>query len=297
MKELHYNVTGQDRKELVGIISKVVGMKAVYKFMPTCAFVIKNITVEKDGTMVWDERTDQDTIEAVIIALAAAGFNPVKDKAETEETGLTIEIPLEKVSVGNLTKLLDAKGELIKKALGVEDIRIELKEDRIAFPWFKELPSPEEIKAYSHFIAALCEMALNQKRITAKEKPVDNDKYAFRCFLLRLGFIGEDYKAERKILLRNLSGSSAFKSGAKKTEVGIMRVISKAALEGLRRRYKPGTRVELLQMDDVQAPPIGTKGTVLGVDDIGSIMVVWDNGSGLSVAYGADLCRVVSGDE
>lgn len=185
MKELHYNVTGQDRKELVGIISKVVGMNAVYKFMPTCAFVINNITVEKDGTMVWDERTDQDTIEAVIIALAAAGFNPVKDKSETEETGLTIEIPLEKVSVGNLTKLLDAKGELIKKALGVEDIRIELKEDRIAFPWFKELPSPEEIKAYSHFIAALCEMALNQKRITAKEKPVDNDKYAFRCFLLR----------------------------------------------------------------------------------------------------------------
>lgn len=51
MKELHYNVTGQDRKELVGIISKVVGMKAVYKFMPTCAFVISNITVEKDGTI------------------------------------------------------------------------------------------------------------------------------------------------------------------------------------------------------------------------------------------------------
>ena len=80
MKELHYNVTGQDRKELVGIISKVVGMKAVYKFMPTCAYVIAGITVEKDGTMVWDERTDQDTIEAVIIALAAAGFNPVKDE-------------------------------------------------------------------------------------------------------------------------------------------------------------------------------------------------------------------------
>ena len=57
-----------------------------------------------------------------------------------------------------------------------------------------------------------------------------------------------------------------------------MRVISKVALEGLRRRYKPGTRVELLQMDDVQAPPIGTKGTVLGVDDVGSIMVAWDTG-------------------
>ena len=76
-----------------------------------------------------------------------------------------------------------------------------------------------------------------------------------------------------------------------------MRVSSNSALELLRRRYKPGTRVELLQMDDVQAPPIGTKGTVLGVDDIGSIMVAWDNGSGLSVAYGADHCRVVIDDE
>ena len=277
MKELHYNVTGQDRKELVGIISKVVGMKAVYKFMPTCAFVISNITVEKDGTMVWDERTDQDTIEAVIIALADAGFNPVKAEAETEETGLTIEIPLEKVSVGNLTKLLDAKGELIKKALGVEDIRIELKEDRIAFPWFKELPSPEEIKAYSHFIAALCEMALNQKRITAKEKPVDKDR--------------AQNPAPQPLWLLGLQERRKENGGRN------MRVISKAALEGLRRRYKPGTRVELLQMDDVQAPPIGTKGTVLGVDDIGSIMVAWDNGSGLSVAYGADLCRVVSDDD
>ena len=71
--EIRFNVTGTRRKELVGSISEVIGMKAVYKFMPTCAFVINNITVEKDGTMVWDERTDQDTIEAVIIALAAAG--------------------------------------------------------------------------------------------------------------------------------------------------------------------------------------------------------------------------------
>jgi len=63
------------------------------------------------------------------------------------------------------------------------------------------------------FICKLCEMARNQKRVVAKEKPADNDKYAFRCFLLRLGFIGAEYKAERKILLRNLTGSSAFKSG------------------------------------------------------------------------------------
>ena len=70
-----------------------------------------------------------------------------------------------------------------------------------------------------------------------------------------------------------------------------MRMISKEALQALRGRFPKGTRVELVKMDDPQAPPIGTKGTVLGVDDIGSIMVAWDNGCGLSVAYGEDICR------
>ena len=68
-------------------------------------------------------------------------------------------------------------------------------------------------------------------------------------------------------------------------------------VENLRSRYPSGTRVELLHMDDVQAPPIGTRGTVIGVDDIGSIMVRWDNGSGLSVAYGEDSCKVVNDDD
>lgn len=67
--------------------------------------------------------------------------------------------------------------------------------------------------------------------------------------------------------------------------------IDRETVERLRKKYPVGCRVELLHMDDVQAPPIGTKGTVKGVDDIGSIMVAWDNGSGLSVAYGEDICR------
>ena len=126
-----------------------------------------------------------------------------------------MEIPFDKVNCGNLLKLLEAKGNLIKKALGVDDIRIEMLEDRVGFPWFKELPSPDEIKAYSEFICKLCEFTKNAKRITVTEKETDNEKYAFRCFLLRLGFIGEEYKLSRKILLRNLEGSSAFKSGRK----------------------------------------------------------------------------------
>ena len=70
-------------------------------------------------------------------------------------------------------------------------------------------------------------------------------------------------------------------------------MISKEALQNLRERFPKGTRVELVKMEDPQAPSAGTKGTVLGVDDIGSIMVAWDNGCGLSVAYGEDRCRKV----
>lgn len=77
----------------------------------------------------------------------------------------------------------------------------------------------------------------------------------------------------------------------------MMPFISKSALLRLREIYKPGTRVELVKMDDFQTPPPGTRGTVRGVDDIGSIMVSWDTGSSLSVAYGEDVCRVVSEDD
>ena len=87
--------------------------------------------------------------------------------------------------------------------------------DTVSFPWFSGETTADEVKAYTHLVTALCDMARKQKRVTAREKDTDNDKYAFRCFLLRLGFIGAEYKEERKILLRNLTGSSAFKSGGK----------------------------------------------------------------------------------
>ena len=69
--------------------------------------------------------------------------------------------------------------------------------------------------------------------------------------------------------------------------------VRKEIVERLRKEYPAGTRVELIRMDDIQAPPIGTCGTVTGVDDAASIMVFWDNGSSLSVVYGEDLCRKI----
>lgn len=237
--EIRYNVMGAKRKELVKVIADTTGARAEYKFMPTCNYEIDYFTVTKDGTLLFDDCADSEEVEKVLEAIAAAGFEcepqdgreqlsgeETKEAAEATDSasqeanvGLTVEIPLDKVAVGNLTKLLDAKGGLIKKALDVDTLPIEIQEDRVAFPWFPELPDADSVKAYTHFISALCEMSKNAKRVTVTEKAVDNEKYAFRCFLLRLGFIGSEYKTERKIMLKNLSGSSAFKNGGVSHEV------------------------------------------------------------------------------
>ncbi len=259
--EKRYNVTGGRRKEMVEAISGIVGIKAVYMRMPTCAYAISNMTVSKEGTLTWDGRTDSGLVEKVLAGLAQAGFTAEPEEAaeEPQETvagsatepqesatepqeaatdapeeaagetalaeqqdaviGLTVSLPRESftdAALENLRKLVDAKGSLIKKALAVGSLPIETDGEKVSFPWFADGQDGDAAKAYTHFITALCDMARNQKRVTAKEKPMDNEKYAFRCFLLRLGFIGAEYKGERKILLKNLSGNGSFKSGARK---------------------------------------------------------------------------------
>jgi hypothetical protein len=84
-----------------------------------------------------------------------------------------------------------------------------------------------------------------------------------------------------------------FQAAVLSKEVLPMKPISKERLERLRKQYPAGSRVQLLWMDDVQAPPTGTKGIVWGVDDTGSIMIQWDNGSSLNVVYGIDSCKVI----
>lgn len=221
---IEFNKTGAERKALVKAISEITGVDAVYKYMPTCAYEIDYFTVTKDGALEFDDRADSEEIENLLDQLADRGFaaegkevsEEPEETPQSESVGLTVAIPLEDVLVENLTKLLEAKATLIKKALGVESIRIEVDPEKVSFPWFSEIPDADTCRAYQNFIAALCKMSKEQKRINATEKAVDNEKYAFRCFLLRLGFIGAEYKADRKILLKNLDGSSAFKNGAKK---------------------------------------------------------------------------------
>lgn len=221
---LHFNVKGESRKAMVAAIEKETGGKAKYLGVPSCAYEIGNYTVGRNGELEFGDFDNIDEATPVIDAcIMATGITPAewKETTATEETEtedsleLTVTIPFEKVNVGNLTNLLEAKGNLIKDALGITDLRFEMNEDSVSFPWFSKV-KPEEAMTYTKFIAAICEMTMKQKRITAKPKENENEKYAFRCFLLRLGFIGDEYKADRKLLLSKLNGSSAFKSGAKK---------------------------------------------------------------------------------
>lgn len=228
---INFNVPGKQRKELAQAIATLTGMEARYMKVPTCAYKIGDLTLDKEGGLVLENTYDLNTLKELIASLAGMGFEfeapefPAEEPTEAPEApaaeldGLAIAVPralFTDNTLGNLKALVAAKGSLIKKALGVSKLPIEVTDEVVNFPWFAGELDPADVAAYSTFISKLCEMAINQKRVTAKEKPTDNEKYAFRCFLLRLGFIGTEFKAERKVLLRNLTGSSAFRSGQPK---------------------------------------------------------------------------------
>lgn len=213
---IKFNVPGKERKRMVLTIAKWLGEEVKYKGAPTFAYEVDYFTIDKDGNLIFDDRADSEVIERLLEHLYDEGFESDISAEESEPTGICISMPkslFTEANLANLHSIVAAKGNLICKALGTDEIPIEVTDTKVSFPWFPGVLTPDELKAYDTFICKLCEMARNQKRINAKEKEVDNEKYAFRCFLLRLGFIGAEYKAERKILLRNLSGSSAFRSG------------------------------------------------------------------------------------
>lgn len=222
-----FDLRERDRKELVKDISEILGEKAEYMRMPTCAYRVGDYTIVKDGTLTWEAAVTD--AERLLQALTARGWNyaividtaapeepqpAITAKSDTGAYDFCIELPEETLPDAarvNLDRIIESKGNLLRKALGTNTLAYEIADGKVRFPWFHISGSPEEVTAYTQLITAIVEMAKNITRITAKERPVDNEKYAFRCFLLRLGFIGDAYKATRRVLLKNLDGNSAFR--------------------------------------------------------------------------------------
>lgn len=249
-----FNIDKSQRKALAHRIGELMGDEVRYCGVPSCAYQIGSMMLGKDAVMTGEDA--EDDIRMLLNALESEGYQFTSDfpespqnaqesergedtavqaepmgyaseddTAEDDTTHLTISMPrsfFTDQALDNLRRIVSNKAALIKHALVTDTLDIVTTDDKIEFPWFT-LTEEGDSAAYMQFIPMLCEFAKVRKRVVTKAATSDNtaddnvnEKYAFRCFLLRLGMIGEEYKAARKVLLRNLTGSSAFRSG--KTE-------------------------------------------------------------------------------
>lgn len=217
--EIRFTLESKQRPKLAQEIGRILGTVPHYERVPSCAYDIAGYRLDKEGVLHIPEGVAVEMVEHLIRQLRECGF---QDDAEfTEEVPmqqdmLTIAVPKEiltDTALENLQKIIANKQILFQHAFRTDSTEIEITDEKINFTWFPYIVDGDDIAAYTQFISRLCDMARDAKRVSSKPTETDNDKYAFRCFLLRLGFIGKEYKTARKILLRNLTGNSAFRCG------------------------------------------------------------------------------------
>ena len=219
-----------NRKELINALSEILNEKPHYCFAPSFAYEFSLCKIDREATIHLAPTIVGQSVDSVALLLSQRGFDAEvvdhcseieeapdqPDEENSNEEYLAVFIEHEKISAETLAKLeqiVSGKATLLRKALGDSPLSIVNTPKGYAFPWFQIESDEESQRAYATLIEKLIEFARERTRVTASDKETDNPKYAFRCFLLRLGFIGAEYKCERAILLRNLEGNGAFKSG------------------------------------------------------------------------------------
>ena len=205
--------TGNERKKLAWAIATIIGTTAEYQYMPTCAYKIGECyTVTKAGDLEISDQADRKETERLLAELENQGYT-VPDTTEPESTKLTVQMPADffnEHTLGNLQQICENKATLFKAAFQTDTLDMISSDEKVEFPWFK-VEQDGDADAYCTFISMLCEFAKNQSRINRKPDTSDNPKYTMRCFLIRLGMVGAEFKAARKVILRNLTGNSAFR--------------------------------------------------------------------------------------
>lgn len=147
-------------------------------------------------------------------------MNNNSNKAKEQVKRITIDVKndLTGEEEERLTAIIESKHSLLCSALGVKELPVLVTKDKISFPWFSDHDIDGEEDACRQLITAIIKMAKEQKRVTAKDKKEENEKFAMRIFLVRLGLKGDECKLIRKLMSHNLSGNSAWKSGAPEKE-------------------------------------------------------------------------------
>ena len=216
--EIRFTLESKQRPKLAREIGNILGTAPHYERVPSCAYDIAGYRLDKEGVLHIPEGAEE-TAKDLILQLRERGFQDdaeITEEVSVQQDKLTIVIPRESLTdmaLENLQKITANKQTLFQRAFRTDSTEIEITEEKINFTWFPYTADGDEITAYTQFISRLCDMARDAKRVSSKPTETDNDKYAFRCFLLRLGFIGKEYKTARRILLRNLTGNSAFRYG------------------------------------------------------------------------------------
>lgn len=194
--EIDFKVKGEERKKLAYAIGELLEMPVRYTRTPKFDYVIGSCILDKNGVFNTSEDLSESELELVL---------------ERFYKGEPIQPLRQDDKLENLQKLIEGKQTLFKHAFLTEQLEVVITENQVSFPWFPLASELDAVNAYIEFISKLCELAMKLKRVSVTDKEVENEKYAFRCFLLRLGFIGDDSKTARRILLQNLSGNSAFR--------------------------------------------------------------------------------------
>lgn len=258
-----YEIKTGVRKEIAQKMEEITGEKPGYTGVPRCAYVLRGISVEKDGFVKAQEDADMELIGKLIEAGLIAEMEDATEDAPEETAGdaeqtaeeanpapekTAISVPLGRhraESIKNLVFTIYSKGDLISKATGgsfsasdrlVEELKsgntirmeevigaihgagegeltgLTIEDDKVTFDGFPLTDDPGLIKAWTALAAAINKAAIKQNHVRAKKTEEENEKFAFRTWLTRIGMNGSDLKEERSILYQNLSGHTAFRT-------------------------------------------------------------------------------------
>ena len=246
------------RKEIVKALGEHFGVKPKYMKVPSCAYQVETAeeiyTIDREGKIITSVGNEVE-FESIINGRNEVDTT---EPTETETKGFEVTVPMEGhtgITLRNLVNMVYSKQGLIKKSLGItaniieddfctyiNEGKIEILEDfkkaiesvgegrcpgiafdfnmnSITFKFFKWEASPEKIKVYTQLVALLNQSAKTLKHASFKSKDTDNDKFTFRVWLVKIGMIGDEYKAARKVLIEKLSGNSAFRGGSKPVKI------------------------------------------------------------------------------
>ncbi len=246
-----YRILAEDRKPVIAKLRELVGDRLIYTRVPRCAYEVDGISVEKDGTVIAREDADMElinTLESEGFIEWVPGYEEPADTSEEAATPhINISLPIANhtgSSLRNLVYAIYARGSLLSKATGgtfkvhrelidklkaaePEDVKeiigdgimlqgVQITRDQVIFTGFPETDDPKTVQIFMQLAASINKAALEQKRIQAKKVQDENEKYALRTWMVRIGMGGAQYKEARNWLLKDLTGSSAFRTEAEK---------------------------------------------------------------------------------